>query len=516
MTGDERPSGEDDGQTVGPLGRVVIRGVGLSGAGFFLTQAITLASSIVLARLTSPEAFGLYASATILLGYTGMFVDSGMAAALIQRRDRIEDAASTAFAANVAAGLLLSLAAAASAPLIGLYFQSATVEAVAAVMAGIVALDALLLVPDALLQRRFSFLRRLVLSPSSALTFGVAAGVACGLGLGVWGLVIGRYASVAVEVLLIWGLIDWRPQRERVSFEMWRSLASFGRHIFATAFLTQFRNTVRTALLGRLVSIDAVGQYRVADMLANFPRTAWVVSSAYVVFPAFAQIAHDVRRFEAALRRTIRWMGIVTLPASALLIPLGPAIAVLLLGDRWRPAGYAIMAMAGIPLSGGLVSVLSEAAKGAGRPDVLSRTALFTGVATPALLAAFVPLGLVGIAGAGSLASLAGACLLTRLVVRALGFPLRSIVDALCPSLLATSALLGAVFPLQWLFVRAETHGTASGLALLLAEVALGAAVYLVVLRLLDPAAIATMADGARLVLARLRSGRGQGRSRTE
>jgi len=501
MTNDQR---EADARDSGPLGRIVVRGVALNAAGFALTQAITLASGIVLAHLASPQDFGLYASATILLGYTGMLVDSGMAAALIQRRDRVDEAASTALAANVASGLLVSAALAASAPLLGLYFQSRTVELVASVMAGVVLLDALVLVPDALLQRRFSFYRRLVLSPSYALAYGVAAGIACGLGLGIWGLVIGRYAGLALEVILIWALVDWRPRREHVSLAMWRSLVRFGRHIFAQSFLTQLRYTVRTALLGRLVNIDAVGQYRMADMISNLPREAWLASSAYVLFPAFARISHDRSRLEAALLRTMRWMAIVTLPASALLVPLGPAAAVLLLGERWLPAGYAIMALAAIPLSGGVNSVLSEAVKGAGRPEILSRTAMFMAVTTPILLVAFVPLGLVGIAAAGSIASLLGTAFLARLVVRALDVPLPAILATLRPAALATCALLAALFPLQWLVVRAETHDTLVGLALMAGEVALGLVVYLATLRALDPQAVSTMTGAARLGWTRL------------
>jgi PST family polysaccharide transporter len=501
MTSDQRGS---DSRDVGPLGKVVVRGVALNASGYVLTQAITFASGILLARLASPEDFGVYASATILLGYTGMLVDSGMAAALIQREDRVEEAASTALAANLVSGFLVAAGVAASAPLLGIYFQSQTVELVALVMAGVVLLDALVLVPDALLQRRFSFYRRLVLSPSYALTYGVAAGIACGFGLGVWGLVIGRYASLAAEVVLIWALVGWRPRRDHVSIAMWRALVRFGRHIFAQSFLTQLRYTIRTALLGRFVSIDAVGQYRMAEMISNLPREAWLASSAYVLFPAFARISRDRERLNAALLRAMRWMAIVTLPASALLLPLGPAVAVLLLGERWRPAGYALMALAAIPLAGGVNSVLSEAVKGAGRPEMLSRTGLFMAIVAPVLLVGLVPLGLVGIAAAGSIATLAGTAFLARLATKALDVPLSAILATLRPAGLATCALLAALFPLQWLAIRAETHGTVVGLGLLGAEAVLGTAVYVATLRALDPQAVATIAGAARLGWTRL------------
>ena len=205
MRTDVDTSAEEE-RVAGGLGGVVKRGVFFSGAGFFLSQGITIASSVVLARLVSPEEFGIYGSATILLGYAGMFADSGMQAAVIQRRDRVSEAASTAFAANVVSGVGLALLALAVAPVVGIFFHNSTVGHVAAVMAGVITLDSLLLVPDALLQRRFSFVRRLFVSPSAAITFGLVAGIACAEGMGVWGLVLGRYTSLAVEVIVIWAL----------------------------------------------------------------------------------------------------------------------------------------------------------------------------------------------------------------------------------------------------------------------------------------------------------------------
>src|SRR5690606_6148306 len=112
--------------------------------------------------------------------------------------------------------------------------------------------------------------------------------------------------------------------------------------------------------------------------------------------------------------RTLRWSGITNLPASAILLPLGPSMVICVLGEEWRPAGYATMALVGFPIAGALSSVISEGVKGIGRPDVLSRTAILSSVATIVLTVAFLPLGLVGVAGATSIASLLTVVYMTR------------------------------------------------------------------------------------------------------
>ena len=499
----ETPESEHD--EVGALGRTVLRGAAFSSAGFVLEQCLTIAAAIVLAHLVTPKEFGIYGSATILLGYAAMFADSGLQSAVIQRRDRVLEAASTAFAANVVSGLGLALLAVGLAPVLGLFFHSRTIAWVAAALAGTVALRSLMLVPDALLQRSFSFVRRLFVSPSAALAYGVVAATLAGLGFGVWGLVLGRYGAIAVELVVIWALVDWRPRISAVSIAMWRSLAQYGRHIFAAAFLDQSRSSLVTALLGRFVGIDAVGQLRYSATMVSLPRSTWVVSSSYVVFPAFARIAHESERFKAAFLRTLRWSGITTFPASAILLPLGPSIVVCLLGEQWREAGYAVMGLAGYPIAGALSSVLSEGVKGAGRPDILSRTGVVATIATILLTAAFLPLGVVGVAGAASLASFVTVAYLIRIALPVVAVDRSAILHALRPSFVATSIMVAVLFPLEWLFVHADSHGAFVGLLLLVGEGGIGLVVYLAALRVLDPEAVETLWHGVGALGARIR-----------
>jgi PST family polysaccharide transporter len=371
-------------------------------------------------------------------------------------------------------------------------------------MSATVALNALMLVPDAILQRQFSFVRRLFVAPSAALTFGLVAGIACALGLGVWGLVVGRYASIVVELIVLWALVDWRPRRSLMSIAMWRSLARYGRHIFAAAFLGQSRESIFTALLGRFVSIEAVGQYRYATTITQLPRMAWVTGSSYVLFPAFARIAHDTERFTSAFLRTVRWMGIVTFPACAILLPLGPALVVCVLGERWREAGYAVMALVGAPIAGGLASVVSEGVKSVGQPSILSRTALVGTILTIAFMLAFLPLGVVGVAGGVSISTLVTTAYIVKLALPAIGVSWSAVLGKLWTSFVATAVMVAVLFPLEWLVVHSDTRTIAVGIALLLAESLLGFAVFLAALRVLDPAAVASIGQGLRALRGRL------------
>src|SRR5215216_3059586 len=91
------------------LANTVVRGATLAGGGLLLTQALTLGIYILLARLATPHTFGTFAAASIFVAIGELFIESGMTAALIHRRERLEEALSTAFAATCLGGVLLSV-----------------------------------------------------------------------------------------------------------------------------------------------------------------------------------------------------------------------------------------------------------------------------------------------------------------------------------------------------------------------------------------------------------------------
>ncbi len=136
-----------------------------------------------------------------------------MMAALIHRPDRIEEAASTATVSTAVAGLVSRLVALAVSPLIGLIFDSDRVGEVAAVTAGLLLLHPFQVVPEALLQRRFSFLRRVDRRAAGVIAFGATAVYFCADGHGRLGarhrlLMPGRWSRSALS----WGLARWRPK----------------------------------------------------------------------------------------------------------------------------------------------------------------------------------------------------------------------------------------------------------------------------------------------------------------
>jgi PST family polysaccharide transporter len=447
------------------------------------------------------------AAASVLLGAAMLVTESGMVSALIHRRERVEEATQTAIAATALGGLAFGLLALATAPLLGLFFRDDQVAAVAAALSGTVLLKALAVVPAALLQRRFSFLRRVIVEPAAVAAFGVAAVIATANGMGVWGLVIGQYAYAMAELVLSWGLAPVPIRPRLVSFRIWRELAGYGRHVLAATVILRVGDQADTGLIGRFLSASSLGQYRYGLRLASTPYAVLLAGASYVLFPAFTRIAPDRDRFERAYLRSLRWICFLAFPAGMLLLPLGEPVAVVVFGETWREAGQAAMAMCVYPCASILSSIASEALKADGKPQRLTRMHTVTTVSTVVMMVALLPLGLIGVAAGLSGGAVVGGIYALRQVRGHIGFSLGPMWERIWPPAVASIAMACLVLGIERL-LDAGRHGTAVDAGLIAGGTALGLAVYLGLLAFLAPTTMRELREAASVARNRLRRSR--------
>jgi O-antigen/teichoic acid export membrane protein len=486
------------------LQRKVLQGVSVATGGVLLKQALTLAAYVVLARLAAPQVFGTFAEASVLVWIGSLFVESGMTAALIHRADRLEEAAATALLSTLSGGIAMTALCAGLAPVVGLFFGSHEVTVIALAVSAVHLMNSAAIVPEAMLQRRFSFVRRTVVDPLSVVAYGATAAIGLASGLGVWALVAAVYAAEVARVSLVWTLGGWRPHLRRASWTMWRELASYARHMLASEFLRQAGTTFNTAAVGRVLGRVDLAQYNFGSRLATQASTPMITGVSFVLFPALARISSDAPRFRGAVLRSLRAACFVAFPTSLILIPLGEPLAVLLLGDRWRTAGGVVTALAAVGVGLTLRSISGEVFKAAGRPDRLPRIYALSAVLPALAVVAGIPFGVVEIAAFVAAGTVLVGLYATFSAVRIAGLQIESAVRAQAPPAFASAVMVAALLPLEHLAVHSDQRGVLVGLSLLVAEAVLGGAIYLLVVYLLDRAMVLEFVFGMRGALARV------------
>jgi len=481
------PSSDDTRDAERPLGQVAARGARLALLGWGASQGLTFVAYIVLAHLLTPHAFGTFAAGSILIAFGILFAESGTMAALISRRDRIDEAASTAFFSLLVSGVLLTLISVAASPLVGLFFKNHQAGVIAAALSGWLLLRAMTIVPDALLQRRFSFARRVAVDPLGAIAFAAVAIITCAAGAGIWGLVYGTYASEVVEVAAAWAFVRYRPRLKLASMAMWREIATFARPVLGSEILRRVATQMDVIMLGRFASAATLGQYRNGFRLASQPGQAFVDVGAYVLLPTLAHISREDRELGSVVRRVYGVALAGSVPVSLAMIPLGVPIAVLFLGQEWRPAGHAIAALWGLLLGGAISSVAAESSKAIGRPNLLVRMhGLNLGVTAVLVIAAAIPFGLVGVATAVSVSQVLVGLYAFHLVSTHVGMSWREMAAEAASPLIASAAMVAAMVAFA-VVAHPLDHGVFVGFVLTGVQVLLGGVVYLATLGFIDP-----------------------------
>ncbi len=471
-TGDASP---DDGMSVT---RRTVRGARLALTGWGTSQGLLFLAYLVLARLITPRGFGNYAAASLTLGVGGLFAEGGMMSALITRKTRIDEAASTAFFSLLVSGTLLMCVALLASPLFGLFFRSSQVEAMTAVLSAGLLIQSLTIVPDALLQRRMSFARRVAIDPLGAVAFGAVAIPLSLNGFGAWSLVAATYASLTLKLISSWAFVRDRPRLRLASIAMWRELASYARPVLGSEALRRVAGQLDVIVLGRFAGGASLGQYRNGLRLAQQPTIAFIDVGSWVLLPTLVRIGHHTGRFASGARRIYSLLAAIVLPLGLAALPMGVPVAVLLLGPRWRPAGHAIAGLCGLLIGAAIVSVSSEVLKASMRPRDLVRIHTLSLSATSLLVCGLaIPFGLLGAAIAVSVSQCLTGMYAFHLVKPHVDLRWRDLGAAFKWPALASGLMLLAMFSFAET-VHPLRYDEVHALALTVAEALLGGIVY--------------------------------------
>lgn len=473
--------------TSGGLSGVLKRGAWMAAIGVVISQAVTVVQTIALGRLLGPEEIGVFTAGSVLVGFVVICAQGAMSQALIHRENDVENAANTVLVVTFVSGLLLGLLLLAVSPLIGAIFHSPRVGQIAAATSGLIALHAWSGVPDALMQRAFRFTRQMIIAPAVSIMFATVSITFAYRGFGAWSMVIGGYASALTSVLLSWSMARWRPGRGRFSVKLWREMATFSLPLFLSEIAERIRESAEQVIVGRALGTADLGQYRYAYRLASLPSVMVIMVCSHVLFPAFSRISTDGPRFHAAFLRALGWIWFAALPIAALLVVEGRSTVVLLLGEQWDAAGSAAAMMAGIGLGTALMSVTTEAMKGAGRSQRLNwLTAVSLGIGLP-LIVLLLPAGLAGVGLAISATYLGVGFLSIGLACPIVGVSWRQIAGRIVPPAVAALIAVCAVLPIDRLFIRPGQHHGITALLWILLVTLLFSIFYLVALRVISP-----------------------------
>lgn len=454
------------------LERSVASGVAWSFSEKFLTMAIQMVVSIVVARELMPEDFGVMAIMTFFTSVALTIVDSGFSQALIRKSQPSDEDYSSVLSFNVVTSLVLYVALVALAWPVAHFYELPVIIDIAPVLFLLLPVNALCVVQTAMLNRelRFKLLSQIIFSAS--LISGVVAVVMAFMGFGIWALVAQRLLMMAIKAILFWTLHRWR-WRVRPSMVSLRSMAPFSLRLLATDLVASIYNNVAQLFIGKSYSTSALGYYSQAQKLKDLPVLSIVSAVQGVTFPALSRMGDDRERLVEGYMRIMRMLSFVIFPIMLGLVAIAPEMFMLLLGEKWMPTVpfFEILALAGLFYPLGVVSynilkVLSD-----GR--VILCLEVIKRVIMTLILLYTIPQGIESIAWGMSAMAVVEFVLNSLFAMRYMNMGMMPLLGALLPSLLLACAMFGG------LHLVAPYLGDMHTALRFLSMVAIGGVVYL-------------------------------------
>jgi len=423
-------------------------------------QIISAALSFILAAILGPSDFGLLAIAMVYILFIHMFLDQGLVAAIIQRKELSPDHLDSVFwlvqgvcVVLVVLAILLSgtWAAANHAPKLALilFWLSITIP-----------IESLAVVQKAVLQREMDFRSLSIRTNLSVIGGGLVGIIGAFSGFGVWSLVAQQIATNSLALVMLWKLSHWRP-RLRFSYPRLRELFHFSMANFV-AKLGVFTNAqVNVLLMGIFFGPLAVGLYRFAAKAMSTFFQLSQFSLLSVSLPEFSRWQDDPVRLRQSVLACIRLCGALTIPALAGLAATSDLVMGMV-GPEWLDAGACLRVLCVLGMFDGFAQFAGPLLQAVNRPKLLAGLSWLQTALNASLLATAAVL----LRGSSDRKVVVGVSLTQLLSLFVIGMPLAlyslkrfcnitlfDVLRKLTPSILAGAATVAVVLVPQYLGV---------------------------------------------------------------
>lgn len=314
-----------------------VKGVGWSAADAFLGQGVTFVVGLVLARLLTPEEYGLIGIVTIFTTVMLGIVDSGLSSALIRKKDVTDDDYSTLFIVNFMISVLMYLCLFYSAPYIAKFFERPQLIELCRAMGLLLIFQSVSIVQYTILSRNVNFKPKTKASFISAVTSGLIGIVMAFFGFGVWSLVIQMLSRQLLYSLCLWLINKWRPKL-RFSFDSLKYMWGFGWKLLVSGLLNRIWDELYQTVVGKFYNPSTLGQYTRSKQYAQIFSSNLTSVVQRVCYPVLAQVQDDKSRMISAYRRIIKMTMFVTAISMFSIAAVSESLIYCLIGPQWYQA----------------------------------------------------------------------------------------------------------------------------------------------------------------------------------
>ena len=299
-------------------------------------QLVSLIVSIVLARLLEPTVFGTVALINVFINILNVFVNCGLSTSLIQKKDADNVDFSTVFFANIIFCSVLYLILFFAAPFIATFYNDDSMTLMIRVISITLLISGVKNVQIAYVTKNLQFKRFFFATLGGTVGAAVIGICMAYFGFGVWALISQSLFNNAVDTLILWLTVKWKPNKT-FSLIRFKSLWSFGWKLLASNLLDTVYNNIRSLIIGKKYSSSDLAYYNRGQ---SFPVLLMDnIHSAInsVLFPSLAKAQGSVKEMKSMMRRSIKTCTYCIAPVLMGFSFISEPFVRLILTEKWLP-----------------------------------------------------------------------------------------------------------------------------------------------------------------------------------
>jgi O-antigen/teichoic acid export membrane protein len=299
-----------------------------------LKFGLQIGSLVVLARLLSPEDYGLIGMVNVILVFVSLLGDFGLSAATIQKDEINHQQVSTLFWINVAIGCSIAAIVAALAPIVASFYNEPRLIGITLALATGYIISSLAPQHEALLRRQMRFVSLAKIQLVSLLAGIITATASALYGMGYWALVHLQLMMGIVKVVGVWTACGWRP-----GLPVWncgiRSMLIFGGNSTGFQVFHYFSRNLDNILIGRYWGAQQLGLYAKAYQLLMLPIQQFTSPIAGVALPALSRLKDEPDRYRTYYYKAVLSIATLGMPLVAFMCISADKIILAILGQQW-------------------------------------------------------------------------------------------------------------------------------------------------------------------------------------
>ena len=297
-------------------------------------MGVTFVVSIILARLLSPEEYGLIGILTIFIAIFNAIVDSGFTNALIRKQDVTDTDYSTVFYTNLVISVILAAALFFCATPIAAFFERPELVSLTQVMSSVVVINALAIVQRARTTKAIDFKTQTKITFISSIGSGLIGIAMAYMGYGVWALVGQQISNQLLSTIFFWIYNRWIPKLI-FSWASFKEMWAFGSKLLVSGLIDTAWKEVYQVVIGKCYSPVTLGLYTRAKQFADLCSSNLTSVVQRVSYPVLSSIQDDRVRLKLAYQRVIKATMLPTFVLMSGVAACAESMIYVLIGDQW-------------------------------------------------------------------------------------------------------------------------------------------------------------------------------------